>query len=466
MNHIYIHKSRILATLILLITGSLAYSFDFGAQINSFSKFQGNFSDSETEDNSGFSFSNSERLSLWFNAGLGSFGTLAIGANVEIFLPNFGFTGDLDYLVLRGFYPIGDARLSTRLGRFPVSDPTGRIFNHTADGGQVGIQIPLYGPNSAFLSITATAIYTGLLLNTGNRVTVSETDRVDSLNTEAPTNATEFFERTLSLSRGRLIGLADIRLTEIFEGHDLWLSSIMNIDLREEAPDALQVNTQHFTLGLRGNFSPFFYSGYFGLEFGSILPIAEGAVTAEGNPPEIFSWLGSVRLGLLFPSFLQSLLTAEFFISSGDEDYATHPSGNGIDSSGRPTDANLYIPLTLRAISLVLQPFIGNVGYGVLRYSFKPFSSTDALALQNLQIWTAGYFLFRPTIGATSINTVQVGSGGLPLGVEIDLGINWRPTSDLGFGLTGGLFIPVGDAFNEDSRFIRYILQGSATINI
>jgi hypothetical protein len=124
--------------------------------------------------------------------------------------------------------------------------------------------------------------------------------------------------------------------------------------------------------------------------------------------------------------------------SSGDPAQGSYYGGyTGGDASGH------FIPLShAEHFGLVFSPSPGNIAVSELAYSVKPFSELRQGGLNNLQIEFTVLSFLRSSTGAVSEGDINAASSQLYLGSEADLRISYRPFSDLGINLTGGLFFP------------------------
>jgi len=83
----------------------------------------------------------------------------------------------------------------------------------------------------------------------------------------------------------------------------------------------------------------------------------------------------------------------------------------------------------------------------------KPFGFSDKKSLESIQVELLGVSFFRSTGGIISNETLKPGSSEKYLGTEVDLKVRYRPFSDLGVSITGGLFFPNDDG--DDAPLVK-----------
>src|SRR6056297_1205322 len=157
-----------------------------------------------------------------------------------------------------------------------------------------------------------------------------------------------------------------------------------------------------------------------------------------------FAYLAGGEFTYYMEDFNYARLKLAGFYSSGDPEQGSYYGGyNGSDSS------NHFIPLSHREqFGIAFSPSPGNISLGELSYSIKPLSSIYA---GELQIELSALSFIRNTTGAISEAGVSTTSDQLYLGSEADLRLNYRPFSDLGITLSGGVFMP--NNYTDDSPF-------------
>jgi len=153
---------------------------------------------------------------------------------------------------------------------------------------------------------------------------------------------------------------------------------------------------------------------------------------------------------------LYSKIELNLLYSSGDSDYDGFYEGN---TAGNSTQ---FLPISRPSLGLLFSPQVSNIFFAQLSYSIKPFSGTQSPLLRNIQTLLNGTTFFRSTTGSISESGIDPGSGVSYLGTEVDLIINFRPLSDLGFILSNGIFFPnngTGGAFLAEAMALNYLVR-------
>jgi len=162
---------------------------------------------------------------------------------------------------------------------------------------------------------------------------------------------------------------------------------------------------------------------------------------------QILSWLAGGTLRYLLPTFLQSYIELSGVYASGDADHVTFLEGN---TEGEST---LFLPISGQEPGLVFAPVVGNITYGRIAFSAKPFASVlteptplylspSETGLSSLQVIAETFVFFRPTTGPISEPGLNDTSDAAYLGTEVDLRVQARLLSDLGAALSSGVFLP------------------------
>ena len=130
----------------------------------------------------------------------------------------------------------------------------------------------------------------------------------------------------------------------------------------------------------------------------------------------------------------------------------------------------MFVGLTPPSFGTVFSPRLGNLMVTDFSYSIKPFTRDGRNAIQEFQAELAALGFFRPTTGVISQgNAASTSSDELYLGTEVDLRLNFRPFSDLGFSLSNGVFLPNNDgsdsALIEDAVGAEYQASLEATFS-
>ncbi len=392
---------------------SILSGLDFGGNINNKSIL------SYSEDLNDYT---ETELSLWLTAELGdTIKLMSQGSYTYSTVKPYLF--ELDFLNIRNET---ESLFSYTVGRLWAADFSGYIYSHTLDGATAELNFPT-------ASVSMTAGYSGFLFKDSSSVIISKADQSDQLNSE------------VMFAAPRIIGGLDLLLPELFLTQDLNISFWMQMDMRSEAevldkgPQLPSVkggklHTQYSGIGLKGSLAPSLYHDTsFFLGTGKTLSYIDAAYSYEN----IISFLGTLGLRYYLQDKFYSKAGFKFIYSSGDSDYLTDFTEGNTDGGS----AN-FIPITRSNFAQIFSPLLGNIFLAQLNYSIKPFGSGNNKKLQNIQTELKASGFFRSTTGKISEPGINPLSDSLYLGTEIDAVINFRPFSDLGIALSGGVFLP------------------------
>ncbi len=423
-------KKILLGTILSLLT-FLAFGFDFGGYIDNVSIFS-----NSSESN----FYQQDKLSIWFSMGTGS-NPAFLARGSYTFSTEKPYFFDLDILKVSGETP---SIFSYTAGRYHTSDFSGLILNHRLDGITAVLDFPM-------ASISATAGYTGLLFKDSSSIIMSKADELDSEDT------------AVILASPRIIGGMNLLLPELFFRQDLNISFWMQMDLRSEtnlvsegtlllSNTGGRLHTQYTGLGLKGPIvSSLYYNIFAYMGTGTTMSYIGGSYSYKG----ILSFLSGFGLRYYAEKILFSRIAFDFLYSSGDSDYSNDfTEGNTVEA------ANMFRPVSRPYFALAFSPQLGNIFVGQLSYSIKPFSQTANRILAKIQTEIKASGFFRSTTGLISEPGIDPASNDLYLGTEIDGIMNFRPLSDLGLSITGGVFLPntaSGGAFLAADRDMEII---------
>ena len=391
------------------------------------------------------SFSQSDKISLWFTSFMGKNLTFTAGGSYSFFYSydtNAGeiipYLMDIDFLNLYGQFPNLDTEktngqapslFSFNLGRFSAEDFSKYVLDHRIDGFKLSFNYL----NAVF----STALgYTGFLVKPNSSILLSKADYTDSNNSK------------VLFASPRVVGIVDLTLINIFK-QELSFSLLFQQDLRsafsgtlfgeslypapiietgEETLDSSAgglVDTQYIGLGVKGMVIPSLYYRVFSyLVTGRTLSYVNSVYTYE----PILSFLGGARLRYFINNFFNSYAQLNFLYASGDRTDSSFVEGN--------TDAhsNAFLPISSYSTGLVFSPKLENI--------FLIKSKFSAVPLKKMQTFISAYSFFRSTAGPISEAGINANSTSLYLGTEIDGTMNFKPFSDLGLAFSTGVFIP------------------------
>lgn len=358
-------------------------------------------------------------------------------------------TFDLYHFNLNHLYARGDVTItgenagviSYRVGRFGFSDATAVILNDRLDGGRARIQ-------GNFGSMLFAAGYSGFTAKDSSTIQMTRRD-VDIAAAE-----------DRYLAPRRVIGQFRLTLPRIADLHEIGVFGLYAHDLNPEgslADDQGRLSTGYFGARFRGpiagNFSYRAFGAYqAGQEYSRTADSGNGYEYAPKH-----GYLAGASVRYLNREALYSLAELRYIHSSGDGDYRTFYEGN---TSG---NAMTFTGISSPALGVVFAPRLGNLMVANAAYSFQPFAATERGQSQQLQLRVDGYGYLRETGGAISESGIDPDADGRYLGAEANLAVNYRPFSDLGFALVGGIFVPnnsgSGSAFDPERRGIEYRAQ-------
>ena len=133
---------------------------------------------------------------------------------------------------------------------------------------------------------------------------------------------------------------------------------------------------------------------------------------------------------------LSPFVSVDFGISSGDSGLVSTSLGEKQSSSSINSFVSLYTPISVESPGVIYSVYNQNLTYLKLQGSVSPF--------KNLQAQLGSTLFFRTIKGAMSDTDVRYDTDGSYIGTEFSLTGNYRPFSDLGISVTGGIFIPDG----------------------
>ena len=432
-------KKVLLILILSVLITPVMFAFDWGGNIS-------NYSYVTNEDES---YDQINKFSLWGAHSFNDFTFLTGQGSVGYAKDDYDILVDLDYLYFDQSIPevLGEtSALSYRLGRFYHSEFSRKVFAHRADGFVVNLGIPA---GNLHLSTG----YTGLLMKP---VTSLKTTQAD---------VTDDDDDDIHFAPKKLVSVIGMDFIDILPGQQLNISGVGVFDLRtddliEDGDTSAEatadgntggkLNTFYIGTGMGGGItSSIFYDAFAYVQLGKTLSLEN----SEYKDESITAFLAGGSLSWFSKKLLYSKATASFVYASGDEDATSIYEGNTEDS------CTAFIPVSGTSAGFIFAPTLSNIMAAGLEYSIKPFGNKKGM-ISNLQTALMANMFFRATEGAISEQGyINTSSDKKYLGTEIDLGINFRPFSDFGIGLKGGIFIPPtasDSAINEDSNDPEY----------
>ena len=234
------------------------------------------------------------------------------------------------------------------------------------------------------LRVTASAGYTGLLLKPEANVNMSAADLADDGDDD------------VILAPRRLVGGLEVALPEIWGRQTPALFVIAQFDLRED--EAGRIDTQYSGLRLSG---PLAASVYY--DGAVVIGTGEGLLTA----------LGTAGLRYYNPALR-----------------FTRVEVRGLYASGASDSLDPFLPVSAPSLATVFSPTVADLIGAEASYSLKPLAGGGGVR-DDFQLSVRALALM------TAVDAAYAGT-------VIEAGINFRPFSDLGASLNGGLWLPDG----------------------
>lgn len=368
--------------------------------------------------------------------------------------------GDLESLVLAGNLSKPDSvfqRLGLRFGRFVMSDSSRMVFSHTLDGLSASFQGNHFG-------LGMYAGYNGLLNKSSSKLHLTPSDEADLLNDG------NFF------APPRLVAGLTSRMANTDNSLSYSTDIVYHQDLRnlvsperlipEESlaatgdQDGGLYSTIHLVYQLSASFGSRIHADLIGIaQTGhSLIKVSEYSY----KPILAGAAIGSLTV---FPgSFHRLSLSAGW--SSGDGEYRDSWA-EGADFSQDQEYSNLYKSLSSPPLGMVFDPNLGNLAWADLQWSGRPLGASTKTFFSDMQASLRCLGFLRPRQGPVSDSRAAAGSVNPYLGAEVNLGLSFRPLSDLGFGLSGGFFMPAvftGGAFENTADAVEFMVNGFVSL--
>lgn len=449
-------KIILLTSIIILAAVSVVSAFDVGGSLSSATSFD-----------TAYGLKNEEGVGLWLESGKMGDYSFDMKLDLIVSATEPGFYINPDYLRLDGLfsgYEYGPSILSTSLGRFSVSDFSGKILAQKIDGLNMSFIYPA-------VELTITAGYTGLfftdtgsLLTTSPSTIMSKTDAAESSNSVSllkyltdPAAADSYIFQS-----PRAVEMIDLTLPQILFGQSITLSLIAQEDMRgmfdtiggysaDYTPVLIQdgettyyagqggaVDTQYIGAGVSGpSINSLYHSVYYYFGTGRALSYKTDAYSYD----TIISHLAGISLDYYMSWLFNSKIGLNLCFATGDEDATTYYEGN---TTG---DYNQFLPITNGGGGIIFTPGVSNILSANLNFSAKPLEALDIPFVSNAQFILDVMPFFRLVDGPVYVSGIDDEYTGNYLGTEIDLTVNLRPYSDLGVIMRLGYFLPDTTAF-------------------
>ena len=400
------------AVSLLIASPLVALEFD-GVEFGGTAESETTASDAPDQDD----LEHSDKLFLYLRGGDPERLDLLIRGSYEFNLDQ-AYQFDLAALRAAGTVPLGEpvsGALSYRAGRFSLSDAPQILLSQRVDGAAASLELP----NAQFRIAGG---YTGLLFPDPAGLYTTATD------------LREYEEDDDFFAPGKVIGLASAGFPEVLGRQSLRLVGVAQLDTRGGLDDGEEsLSTYYPALVLDGPISrSVFYTVGVAGGFGKLQRKSAGTTDSS----TLLSGMGTLTIQYLPWSL--NWLNAQIGVvgATGDENvdsYLRRDSGESL---------NQFVPLRSFGVGEVLSPDLSNLVVPRLELEVKPFANAGTEVLRNIGISLGGYGYFRPTAGATSVSPGTPDSDTTYIGSETDLRVSFRPTSDVGLSVYGGLFLP------------------------
>lgn len=405
---------------------------DFGATID-------NASSVTVQDES--EFLQEDSLTLWASALLGPRLRFDASARATVSSEKPNLYADVERFTLSGDVPSagpGVPGFTFDLGKFLQSDFTSAVLSQPTTGIRLGFAYPWTSLKLAFG-------YTGLNSADASPLVLSRLDALDEIDDE-------YF------AAPRFIASAAWEFPELFARQTLTLSAVVQEDLRERFDSVIEegddvydptgggkLDTQYAGLGLSGPLAPsLYYDLYVYLGTGRVLTFQDDDQSATGQAylyEPVVSYLFGGSFRYFLPAFYKASAAAKFLYASGDSDHVGYLEGN---TKGAST---AFIPVADGPFGIAFTPKASNLMAAELSFSLKPFAASADSLLGSLQTVAKVTPYFKVVEGVMSDAAVDISADSGYLGTEVDAVANLRPYSDLGLGLSLGVFVPNGSMF-------------------
>ncbi len=448
---------RFVSSLIILsvVTMSL-WAFDWGGSLTNSTSIQGIAEGSDEN-----LVAQTNRLTLYLGTDLWRENVLTL-QGAALLAQDPVFSADIEKAYLsRTVYPAsGNLRTyQRRIGRFLVSDPTSQVLRQVIDG----VSFSFDYENA---TITLTGGYTGFLLKEFAGLSMSKLDGLDDA------------DEDVLFAPGRAIGQITYQRPEILFGQNLTVAAVIQEDVRDPASTIEEgtpvssetaesgglVDTQYGIVRLNGPLPiipNFYYDASYVLNTGRMLTAVDdpdfGSVLRY-EPIQAHM----VRMGAQFymPGLMNSRAAASVSWSSGDADFSSYIESNTV---GKATQFLAVNPSGSGSV-FGLQP--GNSMTTAVSFSAQPLQELGIDFLKNTQTEVTMYQFFRSAgEGPVSSADVDAAASGSYLGTEFDAAARFRPLSDLGFGVSAGLFMANSDILVADARSVDFLIRLDASLS-
>jgi hypothetical protein len=435
--------------LMIACLGAPAFAFYWGGSFDNTST--GKFSASN-------SFEQKDKLNVWIGQefsqelALVAQGSYLFAWSNPSLSTDQNYLFDLDKLIASGTFLLSggaDGAIRYEAGRMALYDITGNIYGGTIDGARVGY-------SNSLLSASIFAGYTGLLLTNTTPVKMSIADYALIADKSAWTGGR------------RIVEALTVNFPELFLRQDLTFEAVLEQDLNTglaksgdtaSAANGPSYNAEYLTLQIGGPITGPLYASLFGtLQLGQTLVYQSTSYAAVNQ----LAFQAGASIRAYLEEIFSSRAELSFLFTSGDKD------ASGFVNGATGTSWAQFVPITPLPLGTVFELTPGNMMRLLASYSLKPLTGLEGSLFKEFLVFLKALGFFRPTTGAIALAGSNPASTSPYLGLEVDLGLNWRPLSDLGLALTGGAFVPNNGsdgALFESSWKTRFLLRGELSFS-
>ncbi len=292
---------------------------------------------------------------------------------------------DVDVLTLSGSTPVsGTGVVSWVAGRQHISDPTGLVLSHKADGVSVTL-------GTAAVTATVQGAYTGLLLKPESNLNMSAADIVDD------------GDDGVMWAPKRLVAGGELSFPEVIARQTPLVFFLAQFDLRSES--SARVSTQYTGLKLSGPLAGVLY-----YDAAAVLETGRD----EAADASLLGLLGTAGVRYYDPKLAYARVEVR-----------------GLYASGMQGSFDGFLPISEPTLAFAYAPPLSNLIGAQGSVSFKPFSASPAAALASVQLYADGMVVL------TAVDPVYSGT-------LLEAGVRARPFSDFGLALKYGVWLPDG----------------------
>ncbi len=303
-----------------------------------------------------------------------------------------------------------------RAGRFRFEEFSGYVLDHTLDGVRIELSHPVFNLKQGFA-------FTGLTYIPSSSILVTQSDFFR--HSDVSNNGYE-------LTSPKAIETLELTFPNLFFGQNTRFSALLQQDLLptdDRITENDRIHTFHTGVGIDGAIVPSLYHNIF-----YYLNLGQGKY-------DTLAQLFGGGLRYYNEELLYSRVELSGFYSSGDKEQTSFYGGY----TGEGTSSHFIGLSSTPELGTVFSPKVGNLNVLELSYSIRPLAETGIRTIEKFQTGIDGLIFFRNTSGSISSGNTNPNSSEGYLGSEVDLTLNYRPFSDLGISLAGGLFFPNDD---------------------